>query len=212
MHKMRDYMCQFYSEMKLEMGMNDNYGVNEDQPPLDQVLEQLKTNTDPANFIQFMKKKDNIGKDSRNRAIARKYQKQQEDAAFRNTDLAKQFTQAGGIRHNKHKKIANREVDQILNAVEVINKEAIQCGLGGDLHGPASKMLSGVNMLRAKGPLALISDPQEVKDMASKAQTTRYLSNYKAGLIRHNIVARTDLMKMYQPPIKKSQLPNKDPF
>ena len=39
-----------------------------------------------------MKKKDNIGKDARNRAIARKYQKKTEDIAFRNTDLAKQFT------------------------------------------------------------------------------------------------------------------------
>ena len=38
MHKMRDYMSQFYSEMKLEMGMDDNYGEDEDQPPLDQVL------------------------------------------------------------------------------------------------------------------------------------------------------------------------------
>jgi len=70
------------------------------------------------------------------------------------------------MRHNKHKKIANKEVDQILNALEVVNKEAIQSGLGGDLHGPASRMLSGINMLRAKhtlGPLSLLNDPQEVK-------------------------------------------------
>ncbi len=40
----------------------------------------------------------------------------------------------------------------------------------------------------------------------------RYLSSYKAELIRHNVVTRTDLMRLYHPPLKQSQLPHKDPF
>lgn len=32
----------------------------------------------------------------------------------------------------------------------------------------------------------------------------RYVSNYKAELVRHNIVTRTDLIKLYQLPLKKS--------
>ena len=43
-------------------------------------------------------------------------------------------------------------------------------------------------------------------------QGVRNLSNYKAELVRHNIVTRTDLMKLYHPPLKKSQMPHKDPF
>ena len=46
----------------------------------------------------------------------------------------------------------------------------------------------------------------------SIGQGVRGLSNYKAELVRHNIVTRTDLMKLYHPPLKKSQLPHKDPF
>ena len=38
------------------------------------------------------------------------------------------------------------------------------------------------------------------------------MSNYKAELVRHNIVTRTDLMKLYHPPIRKAALPSKDPF
>jgi len=32
----------------------------------------------------------------------------------------------------------------------------------------------------------------------------RYLSSYKAELIRHNVVTRTDLMRLYHPPLKQS--------
>jgi len=38
------------------------------------------------------------------------------------------------------------------------------------------------------------------------------MSNYKAELVRQNIVTRTDLMKLYHPPVRKSQLPSRDPF
>ena len=34
----------------------------------------------------------------------------------------------------------------------------------------------------------------------------------KAELVRNQIVTRTDLMKLYQPPVKKSQLPTANPF
>ena len=43
----------------------------------------------PQNFMKFMQKKDNIQKDVRNKAIARKMHKKQEDEAFKDTNLAK---------------------------------------------------------------------------------------------------------------------------
>ena len=45
----------------------------------------------PANFIKFMNKKDNIQKNVRNKAIARKMHKQKEDEEFRKTKLANHF-------------------------------------------------------------------------------------------------------------------------
>ena len=87
-------------------------------------------------------------------------------------------------------------------------------------------MLNGINMLRSKqskGPLSFMEDPGK-RSSAGTATTAaktsnggggggvRGLSNYKAELVRHNIVTRTDLMKLYHPPLKKSQLPHKDPF
>ena len=115
----------------------------------------------------------------------------------------------------------SKDIDQILSVLEIVNKEAIKTGIGGGLHGPADRMLNGINMLRSKqskGPLSFMDDPTNVSSgtlsTAGKSigQGVRGLSNYKAELVRHNIVTRTDLMKLYHPPLKKSQLPHKDPF
>lgn len=84
-------MSTYYDEMKKEMGINASLGEDEDHPHLDVVLDQIKPNRNPNNFAKFLRKKDNIGKDSRNKAIARKVQKKQDDEAFQETNLAKQF-------------------------------------------------------------------------------------------------------------------------
>jgi hypothetical protein len=38
------------------------------------------------------------------------------------------------------------------------------------------------------------------------------VSMLKAELVRNNLVTRTDLMKLYQPPVKKSSLLENNPF
>ena len=107
----------------------------------------------PQNFLKFMHRKDNIKKDARNKAIARKVHQRQEDEAFKGTAISKQFQSAWSIAHpNKRPKNADqstKDIDQILNVLEIVNKEAVKTGLGGSLHGPASKMLNGLNMLRS---------------------------------------------------------------
>ena len=37
-------------------------------------------------------------------------------------------------------------------------------------------------------------------------------ANFKAELVRNELINRSDLMRMYQPPIRKSQLPTNNPF
>jgi len=43
-------------------------------------------------------------------------------------------------------------------------------------------------------------------------QGTKQVSNLKAELVRNNLVTRNDLMRLYQPPIKKSSLLENNPF
>ena len=208
MNKMRDFMSEYYDEMKKDMGIDDNYGEDEDQPQLDEVMLRLKPNMNPANFIKFMNKKDNIQKNVRNKAIARKMHKKKEDDQFKETNLASHFHSAYAIRNHKRMQPESKDVDQILSVLEIVNKEAIKSGIGGGLHGPANRMLNGINMLRSKqskGPLNFMEDPSKrssagtatTKAMTSHAGGVRGLSNYKADLVRHNIVTRTDLMKLY---------------
>lgn len=37
-------------------------------------------------------------------------------------------------------------------------------------------------------------------------------ANVKAELIRRNLLSRKDLMQLYRPPLKKSQIPQNNPF
>jgi hypothetical protein len=37
-------------------------------------------------------------------------------------------------------------------------------------------------------------------------------ANFRAELVRNDLIHRSDLMKIYEPPIKKSQLPTNNPF
>ena len=88
MNRMREFMSQHYNDMKREMGFDENYGEDEDQPHLDAVLSQLKPNMQHSKFIKFMPKQESIHKDVRSKAIQRKVHKQVEDKKFINTDIA----------------------------------------------------------------------------------------------------------------------------
>ena len=88
---MREFMSDYYKEMKKDMGFDANMGEHEDMPPLDQVLQSLRPNLNPSNFSNFMQKKDNYRKEFRSKQIARKLQTKQAEQAFMETNLAKQF-------------------------------------------------------------------------------------------------------------------------
>ena len=64
---MKGYMDKYFEELKKEVGIGNDLGFEEDTPHLDDVLAQIKTNTNPKNFKEFWKKKDNISKSLKNR-------------------------------------------------------------------------------------------------------------------------------------------------
>lgn len=56
------------------------------------------------------------------------------------------------------------------------------------------------------------ADPMSNYSTAPLAQGNKNVSLLKAELVRNNLVTRTDLMKLYQPPVKKSALLENNPF
>ena len=70
--QMKNYMDDHFEMLKKEVGIDVNYGFEEDSPKLEDVMAQIKANTDPRNFRDFWHKKDNINKSLKNRAISRK--------------------------------------------------------------------------------------------------------------------------------------------
>lgn len=58
---------------------------------------------------------------------------------------------------------------------------------------------------KKRGFKSFMHEPESSYQTAEEAPIgVRYVSNYKAELVRHNIVTRTDLIRMYKPPLKKS--------
>ena len=153
-----------------------------------------------------MPKQGNIHKDVRNKAIARRVHKTHEDQAFKETNIATHFSSARTMQRKLVRNPTSNDpgqVNQILHALEVVNKEAMLKGIGGGLHGPASKMLNGINMLRARqnlGSLSFLNDQMQNKG----SEDPKIFRNSKAELVRCNVVTRTDLIKLYHPPLKKS--------
>lgn len=53
---MQTYFDDHYSKMKEEIGINEKFGIEEEDPKLEEVLNNLRGNTDPVNFKRLMRK------------------------------------------------------------------------------------------------------------------------------------------------------------
>ena len=75
-------------------------------------------------------------------------------------------------------------IDNLLSALEVVNKEAMIDGVGGGIHGPASDILSGIKQLRstvAKGNDNFLHSDQTEKVLSKNRQ----MGTLKAELVRN---------------------------
>lgn len=58
--------------MKEEIGINEKFGLEEEEPKLDDLMKNLKCNTDPMNFKSLMRKEQQVFKNQDQRKLARK--------------------------------------------------------------------------------------------------------------------------------------------
>ena len=58
--KMLEFMDDYYSQMKNQMGIDANYGIEEDDPKLEVVLHALRPNTTARNFKEFLARSKNF--------------------------------------------------------------------------------------------------------------------------------------------------------
>jgi len=56
---MLNFMSNYYSEMKAEVGIEDNSNNHDEDNDLDKVLRTLRPNTTPSNFLEFMDVREN---------------------------------------------------------------------------------------------------------------------------------------------------------
>ena len=87
--KMKTHMDDYFGQLKKEVGIDNNFGFEEDLPKLEDVKQKIKGNTNPKNFKEFWKQSDNIHKSMENRKISRKLHRQEEEAMYRQTATAK---------------------------------------------------------------------------------------------------------------------------
>ena len=76
--KMLNLMNQYYANLKSDVGIEDQAGIDDEDYELDDILRTLKPNTTAKNFKEFLKREDNCTKTQAWRGISRKiYQDEQ---------------------------------------------------------------------------------------------------------------------------------------
>ena len=91
MNAMHNFMDSYYTDMRNEIGIDANFGIEEKDPPLDEVLQMIKPNVTAKNFKTYLQKSDNIHKTQKWRRISRRVYKNEEIENMKGTDTAKQF-------------------------------------------------------------------------------------------------------------------------
>ena len=64
-------MNGYFSTMKVDLGIDSNFGVESHDPGVDAIFHQLRPNTTAKNFREFLEKKDNINKTEKWKKISR---------------------------------------------------------------------------------------------------------------------------------------------
>lgn len=59
---MQAYFNDHYSKMKEEIGIDEKFGIEEEDPKLEEVLKNLRGNTDPTNFKRLMRVEQQVFK------------------------------------------------------------------------------------------------------------------------------------------------------
>ena len=130
MSKMKQFMSEYYSELKKESGFHGKVAENEDMPLLEQVMQSIKPNTNQQNFAKMLRKKDTIRKDMRKRAVARSIQTKSETVSNNfvcqegGVGAAAGTRSSQGIHKSDSKKSKFRDLKHLRNSLELVNELA----------------------------------------------------------------------------------------
>ena len=114
--------------------------------------------------------------------------------------------QSGPDTSHKHETI-----DSLINALDIVNKEAVLGGIGQKSDSKTA-FVRGIHSIRSAATNYQTPHSREAFSETPVLGGNRMVSNLKAELVRNNIVTRNDLMKLYQPPLKRAQIPSENPF
>ncbi len=76
--KMLNLMNQYYTNLKNDVGIEDQTGIDDEDYELDDILKTLKPNTTAKNFKEFLKREDNCTKTQAWRSISRQIYKDEQ--------------------------------------------------------------------------------------------------------------------------------------
>ena len=215
--RMLNIMDSYYSNMKKDMGIFEkNHYEGEDQQ-LDDVLKALRPNTTAKNFRDFLSRQENVNRSQHWKNISRKLDEE--------THPPQPYSSMGKKFMNKRAVTQNQKIEDIIQVIETKGKDAVK---KGDLINLLSNYNKSTNMSTQEAYLPtsqksvnLLGQTQRSNfhnksAIYGNSQNNSYLEtsqmgrsregkqNFKAELVRHELLSRSDLMKLYQPPIKKS--------
>ena len=193
-------MNSYYQTLKSEVGFEDNQGMDDEDYELDDILRTLKPNTTARNFKEFLGREHNCNRTQAWRSISRKIYSQDQRRLLM---LQQQDDEGKTIDPGKMK------VSQLYQAFATNYRHNNQPLL------EEPKQLRLLNKIIQNAP---DTQPDHLLQRLPQGDTNLFqfqakdAANVKAEMIRRNLLSRKDLMHLYRPPLKQSEIPQNNPF
>jgi hypothetical protein len=197
--RMFGYMEKYYGQLKADAQLVGNVDLDEGDCELEGIMKTLKPNTTAKNFKDFLSQKDNNIRTQAWRKISRR--------VFAAEDKARRLAE---LEKNPELRPEEMKVTALVQAFSKNNRTAAEPLT--DM--PAENRLVDklVATQQAKRAHELIERKYGGVDGCTYAFDDAAAASVKAELIRRDLLSRKDLMQMYRPPLKKSEVAGNNPF
>jgi len=196
--RMKSMMNDYYQNLKIEAKIEDQTGLDDDDYELDSILRTLKPNTTAKNFKEFLKREDNCMKSQAWRQISR--------SVYKAEDLSKK----------KEREAHDPEIDPAqMKVVSLVHAFQNNCRASNQpmLMEPVNqKLLNSLVKHQEEKRASELIQRQPRGDPMMYHYDAKDAAQIKAELIRRNLLSRKDLMQLYRPPLKRSQVAENNPF
>ena len=197
--KMLKLMNTYYTNMKKDVKIDEDGELEDEDYELEDVLNTLKPNTTTKNFKDFLKTEDNTYKNQEWRYMSRALHTEEAEESKRLEDRA----------NNHFFNTRHMRVRTLVDAYEKNYREVNQPLLEQPKQLKLLERIAKEHQDNRPGSMFGREPDGEILQHQFDLRDSSYI---KAELIKRNLLSRKDLMQLYRPPLKRSEIASNNPF